>query len=200
MKACFFKSPIRMLGTVSILLLQACAGAEIVAISAVGTNPISIGVTAMMSPVTAEAAGVHTGLFDGLQPPRGREEDYARLDAGARELSIILDVPVTRSDMMLLTVLNKHDRAGLREFARESGLTRTQVMDAVARLEKLHLIWLEHRVTESGPFTASLTPLGSFSSMPIAMTFLNRQFLGPDLRDAREIRLATAGSGSKEFN
>lgn len=202
MKANFRKSPLPILAAAaSALLLQACAGAEIVIVSTLVANPASVGLVAAATPIAAEAAGVRTGLFDGLEPSKGREEEYAKLDSAAKDLSEKMGTPMTRSDVMLLAVLNKNGQAGLKEFARESKLTRVEVMSAVARLEKLHLIWLDRKVTESGPFTAALTPMGSFASTPVAQIYLNRQFLDSSSQDSREIRIATNSSdSSKEFN
>ncbi len=177
----------------SCLMLQACAGGETMLVGALVVHPVTLAASTVAMPVAADSAA-HTGLFDGLATPKAKQEEYAKLDQAAEELSAQVGARITRNDVKLLAVLDRRGQAGLREFARDSKLTRTEVMDAVARLEALHLIWLDHHVTESGPFTAALTPKGTLTRMPVARLFVNPEFLTPGSnRNTSEQRIASAG-------
>ncbi len=200
MKTLINKLPVPILAAASCLMLQACAGAELMVASTLVANPAATVVASSMVPVAAEATA-KTGLFDGLNTPKQREDSFAKLDSAAQEASARAGVELSRPEAVLLAVLSKNGQSGLREIARESRLTRAEVMGAIKRLESMHLIWIDHKVTDSGPFTAALTPIGADASAPFARLFIKPEFLGANSRDQHDIRMASLENGGvQKFN
>jgi len=197
MKTLINKLPVPILAAASCLMLQACAGAEFVVASTLVANPASAAVASAMMPVTAEATA-KTGLFDGINTPKQREDGFANLDRAAQEASARAGTELSRPEAVLLAVLSRNGQSGLKEIARESRLTRAEVMTAIKRLESMHLIWIEHKVTDSGPFIAALTPIGADASAPFARLFIKPEFLGANGREQHDFRMARLEDGGQQ--
>ncbi len=96
------KLPIRLATLAAgCLMLQACAGGETMLVGALIVHPATLAASTVAMPVAADSAA-HTGLFDGLATPKAKQEEYAKLDQAAEELSELVGSKITRNDAKLL--------------------------------------------------------------------------------------------------